>query len=106
MLLKIRRTNESKEIKILSTEQLFKYIYLLFSFKIYNNYFNCIELDSFFTERTLLYSLRTYNTIATDICRADFLYYSSGSRLRRQWNNIPLDIRSNSSLTQFVVYYN
>ena len=56
------------------------------------NYSNCIELDSFFTERTLFYSLRKYNTIITHSCRDYFLYYLAGPRLRRQSNIILLDI--------------
>ena len=68
------------------------------SYKIINEFINCLDLSLRFVERQFTYSLRNFRHIVEDTVSSDTGFHSAHNTLKRQWNLLPSTITNKPSI--------
>lgn len=71
------------------------------AFKIKNKLMDTPVLNESFKNRNLPYSLREPREIAEGVSSTNYTFFSTLNRLKRYWNVIPLDIKTETSLNRY-----
>ena len=94
-------TEIASSVNIQTIRSLHYYHDCVYTFKVLNDFINCVSISDLITERELAYNLRHFRPLCEQTCSPNTGFYSTINRLKRLWNTLPSHITAILNISFF-----